>query len=131
MNYLVDHEEEIYPRIAVLGERAREIAVNAFLEEGVYCATPRYLNEAVKGSSLSLLAFPYEEGLELSTPADVRDPAVCDVALGEEILQLALLVDDVFAVHGLGAISSAHTQEDLERLRQAYGRAARLIKGYL
>jgi glutamate-1-semialdehyde 2,1-aminomutase len=131
MQYLAEHEEEIYPRIATLGEKCRQIATDAFKEQGIYCTTPRYANEMVQGSSLSLLAFPYEEGRELLTPEDVRDPAVCDVALGEEILQLALLVRDVFAVHGLGAVSTAHTEEDLGMLREAYGQVARLIKEYL
>jgi len=131
MEYLVGHEGEIYPRINALGEKARKIAIDAAREEGVYCTTPEYSNEVAKGSSLSLLAFPYEEGRDLRTPADVRDPAVCDVALGEEILQLALLTHDVFVVHGLGAVSTAHTDQDLERLHEPYGRVAQLIKEYL
>jgi glutamate-1-semialdehyde 2,1-aminomutase len=131
IEYLVEHEDEVYPRIAVLGEKARGIAVNAFREEGVYCATPQYCSEVAKGSSLSLLAFPYQEGRELRTPADVRDPAACDVILGEEILQLALLTHDVFVVHGLGSVTTAHTEKDLEQLREPYGRVARLISEYL
>jgi glutamate-1-semialdehyde 2,1-aminomutase len=131
MEYLAAHEDEVYPRIAALGERARQIAVDAFREEGIYCTTPAYSNEVVKGSSLSMVAFPYEEGRELRTPADVRDPAACDVALGEEILQLALLVQDVFTMHGLGSVSTAHTEEDLDFLRQAYGQVARLFKKHL
>jgi len=131
MEYLVAHEGEIYPRLAALGEKSRRVAIEAFAQEGIYATTPRYSNDVLNGSSLSLLAFPYEEGRELSTPSDVRDPAVCDVALGEEILQLALLVQDVFTVHGLGSVSTAHTEEDLEFLRQAYGQVARLFKKHL
>jgi glutamate-1-semialdehyde 2,1-aminomutase len=131
MEYLVAHEKEIYPRLADLGEKSRRIATRAFSDEGIYATTPRYSSDVVQGSSLSLLAFPYREGQELLTPADVRDPAVCDVALGEEILQLAMLTHDVFAKHGLGAVSTAHTDDDLESLDQAYRQVARVIKQHL
>lgn len=131
MEYLVANEKEIYPRLAALGEKSRQIAITALAEQGIYCTTPRYSNDVLPGSSLSLLAFPYEEGRELVTPTDVRDPSVCDVALSEVVLQLALLARDVFTMRGLGAVSAAHTEEDLEVLGEAYGRAARLIKEYL
>jgi glutamate-1-semialdehyde 2,1-aminomutase len=131
MEYLAAHEAEIYPRLTLLGERSRQIACAAFAEEGIYCTTPRYADTVPGGSSLSLLAFPYEEGRELRAPRDVRDPALCDVALGEEILALALLAQDVFTMHGLGAVSTAHTEEDLEFLGEAYHRVARLFKEHL
>ncbi len=131
MEYLVAHEAVIYPHLADLGEKTRHIATDAFAHEGIYATTPRYSNDVLQGSSLSLLAFPYQEGRELRAPTDVRDPAVCDVALGEQILQLAMLVHDVFTKHGLGAISTAHTEEDLDFLGQAYRQVARLIRQHL
>jgi len=131
MEYLVAHEEEVYPRLAALGEKTRRIAIEAFADEGIYATAPRYTDDVLGGSSLSLVAFPYQEGRELHTPTDVRDPAVCDVALGEEILQLALLAQDVFTRHGLGSVSTAHTEEDLEFLGQAYRQVARLFKKHL
>lgn len=131
MEYLAAHEDEVYPGIAAFGDKTRRIATEAFADEGIYATTPRYTDDVLGGSSLSLLAFPYQEGREVHTPTDVRDPAVCDVALGEEILQLALLVHDVFTAHGLGSVSTAHTEEDLNFLRQAYGQVARLLKKHL
>ncbi len=131
MEYLVANENEIYPRIAALGEKTRQIAEEAFAREGICCRTPQYTNGGMGGSSLSLLSFPYEEGRDLLTPTDVRDPAVCDVALAEEVLELALLVQDVFTMHGLGSVSAAHREEDLDFLVEAYGKVARLIKQYL
>ncbi len=131
MEYLVNHEEEIYPRLSALGEQARRTAEEAFGAEGLYARCPRYSDGVLPGSSLSLVAFPYEEGRELRSPEDVRDPALCDVVLAEEVLQLALLVHDVYTMHGLGAISAAHTTEDLGFLREAYARVARLFKQHL
>jgi glutamate-1-semialdehyde aminotransferase len=131
MEYLVAHEDEIYPRLSALGEQARRIAESAFRAEGIYARCPTYTDGVLPGSSLSLVAFPYEEGRELRSPEDVRDPALCDVVLAEEVLQLALLVNDVYTMHGLGAISAAHTTEDLSFLGAAYARVAQLFKQHL
>jgi glutamate-1-semialdehyde 2,1-aminomutase len=131
MEYLVAHEDEIYPRLSALGERARRTAEAAFGAEGICARCPSYTNGVLPGSSLSLVAFPYEEGRELRHPEDVRDPALCDVVLAEEVLQLALLVNDVYTMHGLGAISAAHTTEDLDFLGAAYARVAQLFKQHL
>jgi glutamate-1-semialdehyde aminotransferase len=131
MGYLIAHEDEIYPRLAALGEKARRIATEAFANEGIYATTPRYCNDVLQGSSISLLAFPYREGQELYTPGDVRDPSLCDVALQEEILHLALLAHDVFTKHGIGSVSTAHTEEDLEFFGQACGQVARLFRKHL
>jgi len=39
------------------------------------------------------------------------------------VLKLAMLLEDVHIVHGLGALSTAHTEADIERLCGAYQRA--------
>ena len=131
MEYLVAHEDQIYPRLASLGDRARTSAEAAFREQGIYTRCTGYASDAFPGGSLSSVTFPHQEGLQPRTPSDVKDPALCDVALGEEVLQLALLVHDVYTKHGLGAVSAAHTDEDLDFLREAYRRVARLFKKHL
>jgi hypothetical protein len=47
------------------------------------------------------------------------------------VLQLALLARDVFTMRGLGAVSTAHTEDDLEFLGEAYREAARLVRQHL
>ncbi|HUW94192.1 MAG TPA: aminotransferase class III-fold pyridoxal phosphate-dependent enzyme [Anaerolineae bacterium] len=131
MEYVVAHEGEIYPRLAALGDKARRSAEAAFTEEGIYARCTGYAGDVFPGGSLGSVTFPREEGRQIQTPHDVRDPALCDVALGEEVLQLALLVHDVYTKHGLGAVSAAHTDEDLDFLREAYRRVARLFKKHL
>ena len=131
MEYLVAHEDEIYPGLASLGDKARNSAEAAFREEGIYARCTGYGTDVFPGGSLSSVTFPHQEGRQLRTPSDVKDPAICDVALGEEVLQLALLVHDVYSKHGLGAVSAAHTDEDLDFLREAYRRVARLFKKHL
>jgi hypothetical protein len=47
------------------------------------------------------------------------------------VLQLALLREDVYTVHGLGCTTLAHTADDLAFLAAACRRAARHVKPYI
>jgi glutamate-1-semialdehyde 2,1-aminomutase len=131
MTYLVEHEAEIYPRLAALGEEARQAMLRAFREEGVFAQCTGGSNEVVAGSSMFMLHFPFKEDAQLSRPADWFDPALCDVTLSRKVLDLALLLEDVFILHSHGGISAAHTGADIEFLAQACRRAARRVKPYL
>ncbi len=131
MSYLVANEDKIYPRIAALGEKARQTVERAFAQSGIYARCTGYGNDVIPGSSISTLNFPYREGHPLDTPDDVCDPAVCDTTLSETVMQLALLLEDVHVMHGLGALSDAHTETDVEFLGEACRRVAQRIKPYL
>jgi glutamate-1-semialdehyde aminotransferase len=56
---------------------------------------------------------------------------VCDIALGHQVLDLALLLEDVFLLHCHGGVSTAHTEEDVDFLGEACRRAARRVKAHL
>lgn len=131
MNYLVAHETEIYPRLTDLGEKTRQTVEAAFAQEGIYARCTSYGNDVLPGSSINMLLFPYKEGCQLNTPEDVRNPAVCDITLSEKVLQLALLLEDVHVIHGLGSVTAAHTESDIELLGKACRRAARRFKAHL
>jgi glutamate-1-semialdehyde aminotransferase len=131
MSYLVEHEEEIYPRLAKLGTRARQGMEAAFREEGIYACTTGHDSGALPGSSMFMLHFPYREDACLGVLNDWHNPEVCDVELREHVLELALLLEDVYALAGHGAVSTAHTEADIDRLVDACRRAARRIKPYL
>ncbi len=124
MQYLVAHQQEIYPRLSALGAKAREIMETAFISEGVYARCTGYPNAVLPGSSMFMVHFPHQEGTTLSGPDAVYDPAVCNVALNRA-LQLALLLEDVHVIHGHGALSTAHTEADLDILEQACRQVAR------
>jgi len=83
------------------------------------------------GSSLFMLHFPYQADARLSSPEDLFDPAVCDVTLSRKVLDLALLLEDVFMLHSHGGVSTAHTEADVAFLGETCRRAARRIKPYL
>jgi glutamate-1-semialdehyde 2,1-aminomutase len=131
MTYLVEHEDQVYPRLAELGARARQTMEIAFLGEGIYTRCTGSGNEVLPGSSMAILHFPYQDDAQLDRPDQVFDPSVCDVTLGHEVLELALLLEDVHILHGHGAVTTAHTEADIDFLGQACRRVARRIKAYL
>jgi glutamate-1-semialdehyde aminotransferase len=131
MSYLIEHETEIYPKLFAMGARMREVVANAFAHEGIHVRFAGDRNKDLPGNSLHMLLFPYEEGRELITPEEVRNPAVCDLTLSEKILQLGLLLENVFTMHGLGSNSFAHTEADIQILGEACRRFAKRVKSYL
>jgi glutamate-1-semialdehyde 2,1-aminomutase len=131
ISYLIDHEGEVYPFLAKLGERARQVMVAAFQEEGIYARCTGYDDQALPGSSLFMLHFPYRDNAELNRPEDWLDPSVCDITLGHKVMDLGLLLEGVFMLHSHGAVSTAHTEADVEFLGQACRRVARRVKPYL
>jgi glutamate-1-semialdehyde 2,1-aminomutase len=131
MEHLVAHEREIYPRIAGLGAEARRTVEEAFRSAGIPVRCTGGGSDALPAGSLSAAHFPYEEGTACDTPEQTRNPSVCDVALSDRVVQLALLLEDVFVMHGLGSVSAAHTEADIARLGEACGRVARRIAPHL
>jgi glutamate-1-semialdehyde 2,1-aminomutase len=128
MTYLVEHEGQVYPRLAELGEKMRQTLEAAFSEEGIYARCTGHGNEALPGSSLSWVHFPYQDDVQLDKPDAVFDPSVCDVALSRTVLGPALLLEDVCIIKGHGAASAAHTEADLDFLGDACRRVARRVK---
>jgi len=131
MRYLVEHETAIYPELFYIGKKIREVVTNTFAAEGIYV---RFAGDRIfdlPGNSLHMLLFPYEEGRELTTPEEVRNPAICDLTLSEKVLQLGLLLENVFTVHGLGSSATAHAEADIQFLGEACRRFARRLKPYL
>ena len=131
MGLLESNAREIYPRLASLGQRCRRAVEASFAAEGLHAVCTGDGNAAVPGSSLGMVHFPYREGTRFRSPEDNRNPDICDVVLGDTVVQLALLLEDVYVVHGLGSLSAAHTEADIERMAEACRRAARRIKASL
>jgi glutamate-1-semialdehyde 2,1-aminomutase len=131
LSYLIENEAEVYPYLGRLGERAREMATAIFAEEGIWAKCTGDGGGVLPGSSLFMLHFPYDKNTSLERPEDWADPTKCDIALSNKVLDLALLLEDVFTSRSHGAISVAHTDSDLDRLGEACRSAARRIKQYL
>jgi len=129
--HLAAEEAAVYPRLSALGDAARQAAGQAFAGAGIYTICTGEGNAALPSGSLFQIHFPYQEGRQIERPEDALDPAVCDVALANHVLPLAMLLEDVHVVHGGGALSTAHSDADVTRLGEAFARAAERVKAYL
>lgn len=133
LDHLVENEADVYARLSDLGQRMREGVEETFARHGILARCTGYGNEAVPGSSVGSVHFPFRESedVELDRPDKVDDPEICDVALRERVLKPALLLEDVYVMHGLGTLSTAHTDEDIDHLLSAFDAVARRIKDHL
>jgi|WetSurMetagenome_2_1015567.scaffolds.fasta_scaffold34956_2 glutamate-1-semialdehyde 2,1-aminomutase len=131
MSYLVEHEAEVYGSLAELGGKMRDAMTAGFADEGVLAVCTGDSSDLPAGSSLGMVSFPYDESSALVRPEDVFDPAVCDVELRTEVLGAAMLLEGVHLVQGHGSAATAHTDEDMERLRDACRAVARRVKPHM
>jgi glutamate-1-semialdehyde 2,1-aminomutase len=131
LTHLVANENAVYPRLAQLGEQVRRTMEAAFIEEGIFARCTGYGNDVISGSSMANLNFPYDEQTFLHMPENVYDPGCCDVTLGQKVVELALLLEDVHFLEGHGAVTTAHSEADIDLLGDACRRVARRIKPYL
>jgi glutamate-1-semialdehyde 2,1-aminomutase len=131
LQYLIANEAQVYPHLARIGQMARQVLEKAFADEGIYVRCTGYGNEVVPGSSMATLHFPYHEDSVLDRPENVFDPSLCDVVLSRKVVELALLLHNVHFLAGHGAVSAAHTEQDIAFLAEACSAVARRIKPYL
>lgn len=131
MTHLVEHETEVYPHLASLGEKARRAVEAAFEEEGIYARCTGYGNDVLPGGSLFHIHFPRKPGVELTSPDQVSDPTICDTVLARHVLPLALLLENVYLLEGHGAVAFSHTESDIERLAAACRRVAHRLRPHL
>jgi glutamate-1-semialdehyde 2,1-aminomutase len=131
MSYLVEHEDEIYPRIADLGQKMRKAMVSGFAHEGILARCTGDSRDLPSGSSLGMLHFPYDEDTVFDTPEKVHNPDLSDVALRTRVLGLALLLEDVHIVHSHGSAATTHTEDDMDYLMEACRKVARRVKPFL
>lgn len=131
MSHLVEHEAWIYPRLGALGHTMREAVARGFTDEGVPARTTGSADLLPFGSSLGMVYFPFDEDLDFDRPELVCNPAACDVVLRDRVLGPALLLEDVHLVEGHGAVSTAHSENEMQQLEDACRKVARRIKPYL
>jgi glutamate-1-semialdehyde 2,1-aminomutase len=131
MTYLIEHEDEVYPRLGELGEKMRSAMVRGFMEEGVPARATGSMDALSTGSSVGMVHFPYDETTELDRPDVVYDPAICDLVLRDRVLAPALLLEDVHLILAHGAVSAAHSEADMDQFEDACRAVARRVRPYL
>jgi len=120
VEHLRANEGTIYPALAAKGARLRAGIERVFAERGLCARCTGHANGVLPEGSLCSVYFPLRDDHYPSSAEDLTDPSLCDVTLQEEALKIGLLLHDVHVMHGLGAISTAHSDEDLERVYQAF-----------
>jgi len=113
LDHLVREESRIYPRLAELGNRAREGLLRLMGESGVPAFIPEPPRDLLAGSSLVMMHLAREAGPAPACPEDLAERG--HPLVGERLLKSTLLLEDLSVRSGLGAISLAHTEEDLDR----------------
>lgn len=127
IEYLIQHKDEVYGYLARLGQQVRERIEQIFATHGILARCTGYPNEAIWSSSLSMVHFPTRSDIVIDSPDVAADPTCCSPELREHVFKLAMLIQDVYTVHGFGALSTAHTQADLDMLYDACDRVAQRL----
>jgi len=119
LNYLKQHAAEVYPKLAAMGNSLRTRIEQAFASHNITA-------KCTGIGSLFMTHFPLQPGTEIRSPYDAYCRA--DLQRREVELKVRLLAKGVYVMHGGGAISLAHTPEDLEFFVQQMEAVAREIK---
>jgi len=118
LRYLKDHENEVYPLLEVNGKKVREGVQKAFDREGV--------DAVVTGiGSLFQTHFPFKgnKGLTFISPHAINQ--FTDVEKREVEFRLRMLTKGVHVMHGGGALSITHSDQDIEKIVAATGEVAK------
>ncbi|MGQ9472408.1 MAG: aspartate aminotransferase family protein [Candidatus Aminicenantales bacterium] len=131
LRYLQEHQDEIYPRIGRAGEKVRRAIEEVFAVHGFLVRCTGYPNSAAKTSSLVGVHFMKKPVETIVSPEQIWNPALCNVELREKVFKLAMLNEGINIFHGFGAISAAHTDEEIQASIDAVEKVAKKWKKFL
>ena len=116
LRYLKGHREKVYPLLESKGEKVRRGVQEALNQEG--------LNGVVTGiGSLFQTHFPYEKSMMLNSPQSIH--RFTDIEKREIEFRVRMLVQGINVMHGGGALSTAHSDEDIKKIINATKKVAR------
>ena len=120
LRYLEEHEKEVYPALEKKGEKVRAGIEKAFQTRGIPA-------RCLGVGSLFTTCFP--PGLEtpLRNIEDVETKT--NLARRDREFRLRMLNKGVYTIYGGGALSMAHTEEDMNRIISAAEEVAREMSG--
>jgi glutamate-1-semialdehyde 2,1-aminomutase len=105
IKFLENKKDEIFKELNEKGEYVRSRISDFILSNNI--------NAVVTGTdSLYMIHFPYEKGVQIKTPEDIG--AKTDIYKRENEFKVRLLNEGLHVMHGGGAISYAHSYEDLD-----------------
>ena len=116
LRYLKDRHKEVYPVLESKGEKVRKGVQKVLDQEG--------LNAVVTGiGSLFQTHFPFEKGVTLDSPHSIH--RLTDIDKREIEFRVRMLTKGVHVMHGGGALSMAHSDEDIKKIINAARKVAR------
>ena len=125
IKYLVEHEQEIYPRIGAMGAKVRKGIAEIFAKYGFNAKCTGDNDAVAKNSSVVGVHFVSKNIDRIISPEEVLNPEVCDFELREKIFRLAMLEEGFNIFHGYGGISAAHTEAEIQASLDAVERIAK------
>jgi glutamate-1-semialdehyde 2,1-aminomutase len=116
LHYLKDQAEEVYPILEARGKKVREGVQDSLRREGV--------DAIVTGiGSLFQTHFPLQKGVTLDSPHTIYQ--FTNIEKREVEFRIRMLTKGIHVMHGGGSLSTAHSDEDIEKIIKATGEVAR------
>ncbi len=119
LSHLRDHKEEVYPFLETKGKKVKEGVQRALNSEG--------LQAIVTGiGSLFQTHFPFQKEVTLDSPHSIH--RFTDIEKREVEFRIRMLTKGIHVMHGGGAISMSHSDEDIEKIIEATREVAKEMK---
>lgn len=125
IRHLIDHEQEIYPRIGRLGDKVRQEIEAIFSRYGFHAKCTGSDKTVTPHSSVIGVHFVDERIERIRHPEETLNPNLCDHQLGNKIFKLAMLAEGFNIFHGYGTVSAAHSDEEIQASLDAVERIAK------
>ncbi|MFA9452676.1 MAG: aspartate aminotransferase family protein [Candidatus Aminicenantaceae bacterium] len=131
LEYLIENEDQIYPRLGRLGNLVRTGIEEIFGRQGFNVRCTGKSEDTTIHSSVIGVHFLRRDIEQLTSPEQVWDPEISDFELRENIFKLAMLMEGFNTFHGFGTISHAHSEQEVKDSLEAVERIARQWREYL
>lgn len=125
IQHLIKHSQDIYPRIGKLGRKVRKEIEQIFSDYGILVQCTGDAAPIARESSVVGVQFLKQQTGRIISPEQVWNPEVCDIEIREKIFKLAMLEEGFHIFHGYGAISSSHSEEEIQASLDAVERIAK------
>ncbi len=116
IQYLKENASWIYPKLRELGERARKGVEEAFRQNGIDAQINGY-------GSLYQVTFPLQKHAKIRSPRAVLEQT--DLRKRDVHFKLGMMNEGIFVVKGGGALSTEHSEEDIEKIIRATNKVAK------
>lgn len=130
LRYLIEHEDEVYPKIGRLGAQVRQAIPDIFGRYGFNVRCTGGDSSVAPDSSVIGVHFLKVELEALVSPEEAWNPEINDFELRESIFKLAMLKEGFNTFHGYGTISNAHSEEEIQASLDAVERIAQNWQTY-